>query len=445
MSTLDDSAEVPGAANTADAAGAEPAGTQSVGAQPAGDLPSGEPPTGQQSTGEYPSREQPSAAATPVGTSVYEGADKIVPSSAPTVVRVKGHTDNVDPLARGNRLRKESWGLVIRRVWADFFHDALLDRAATMTYFTLMAFAPTVLAAYSIATLIFSSRQAEVHKLTSQFIADYVPGSMTEQAEKLVGSIIGSTAQGAFALVVSVLVSLFAASAYVRAFSRTANTVYGRVEGRGIIRTWALMWGLTIVLVIGAVIVLFANLLRDTIVSGVVEPLAGKLEMQGTADFLGGIFMPVWNWLRFPLTVVVVLTLIAVLYHFSPNVRPARFRWITLGSVVALGTNVVVWGAFALYTQRFAGASVYGAFSLIMAVFMAVWLSNTMLILGIKLDAEILRAKELQLGLHAARHIQAPPRSDAAAKAQARAQRDLEERSERIYEKAVRRKEYDES
>ena len=136
-----------------------------------------------------------------------------------------------------------------------------------MTYFTLMACAPTVLAAYSIATLIFSSRRAEVHELTSQFIADYVPGSMTEQAEKLVGSIIGSTAQGTFALVVSVLISLFAASAYVRAFSRTANTVYGRVEGRGIIRTWALMWGLTIVLVIGAVIVLFANLLRDTIVS----------------------------------------------------------------------------------------------------------------------------------------------------------------------------------
>lgn len=406
MSTLDDAAEAPGAARTP------------------GNSSSGEP---------------PSTAATPVSESVYEGADKIVPSTAPTVVKIEGHTENVDPLARGNRLRKESWGLVLRRVWADFFHDALMDRAATMTYFTLMAFAPTVLAAYSIATLIFSSRRAEVHDLTSQFIADYVPSSMTEQAEHLVGSIIGSTAQGTFALVVSVLVSLFAASAYVRAFSRTANTVYGRVEGRGIIRTWALMWGLTIILVIGAVIVFFANLLRDTIVSGVVEPLAGKLDMQGTADFLGGIFMPVWNWLRFPLTVVIVLSLIAILYHFSPNVRPARFRWITLGSVVALSTNVVVWGAFALYTQRFAGASVYGAFSLIMAVFMAVWLSNTMLILGIKIDAEVLRAKELQLGRHAARHIQAPPRSDAAAKSQARAQHDLEERAERIYEQAVRR------
>jgi len=432
MSTLDDAAEAPGAARTP---GDLPSAVQPDGERPAGEQPAGRQPAGTPS----------SAAATPVSESEYEGADKIVPSTVPTVVKIAGHTEEVDPLARGNRLRKESWGLVVRRVWADFFHDALMDRAATMTYFTLMAFAPTVLAAYSIATLIFSSRRAEVHELTSHFIADYVPSSMTEQAEKLVGSIIGSTAQGTFALVISVLVSLFAASAYVRAFSRTANTVYGRVEGRGIIRTWALMWGLTIVLVIGAVIVLFANLLRDTIVSGVIDPLAGKLEMQGTADFLGGIFMPVWNWLRFPLTVVIVLSLIAILYHFSPNVRPARFRWITLGSVVALSTNVVVWGAFALYAQRFAGASVYGAFSLIMAVFMAVWLSNTMLILGIKIDAEILRAKELQLGLHAARHIQAPPRSDAAAKSQARAQHDLEKRSERIYQQAVRRGEREES
>ena len=97
MSTLDDSAEVPGAANMA-----------------ADDLSAGDP----------SATARPSASATPVRESVYEGADKIVPSTAPTVVKIEGHTENVDPLARGNRLRKESWGLVLRRVWADFFHDA---------------------------------------------------------------------------------------------------------------------------------------------------------------------------------------------------------------------------------------------------------------------------------------------------------------------------------
>ncbi|MBF9645448.1 YhjD/YihY/BrkB family envelope integrity protein, partial [Streptococcus pseudopneumoniae] len=88
--------------------------------------------------------------------------------------------------------------------------------------------------------------------------------SFSEEANVVVSAIIGSSAQGTFALIVSLAISLFSASAYVRAFAPTANTVYGRVEGRGIIRTWSLMWGLTAIIVIGAVIVLFANLLRDT-------------------------------------------------------------------------------------------------------------------------------------------------------------------------------------
>ena len=75
-----------------------------------------------------------------------EEPETIVPFKGPTILEVQGHDDARDPFAKGNRLRKESWGLVIRRTWNDFFHDAFMDRAAGMTYFTLMAFAPTVLA-----------------------------------------------------------------------------------------------------------------------------------------------------------------------------------------------------------------------------------------------------------------------------------------------------------
>lgn len=365
-----------------------------------------------------------------------EEPDTIVPWKSSTILEVQGHVDGRDPFAKGNRLRGESWSLVLRRTWNDFFHDAFMDRAAGMTYFTLMAFAPTVLAAYSIATLIFSSRKAEVEELTSEFIEQYIPSSLSEEANSLVGAIIGSSSQGTLALTISLAISLFSASAYVRAFSRTANTVYGRVEGRGIIRTWALMWGLTAIIVVGAVVVLFANLLRDTIVSEAIYPLARQVGMEDTATYLVKIFLPVWNWLRFPVTVVVVLTLIAVLYHFSPNVRPSRFRWITYGSVVALVGTVVSWGLVGLYLKYLAGASAYGAISTVLAVFVAIWLMNTVLIIGIKIDAEVLRAKELQLGMHSQRFIQAPPRSDSSSTAQARAQKRLERRAIEIYERA---------
>lgn len=365
-----------------------------------------------------------------------ERPETIVPWKSSSILEVEGHSDARDPFAKGNRLRRESWSLVLHRTWNDFFHDAFTDRAAGMTYFTLMAFAPTVLAAYSIATLIFSSRKEEVEQLTSEFIEQYIPSSFSEEADAVVSAIIGSSAQGTFALIVSLAISLFSASAYVRAFARTANTVYGRVEGRGIIRTWSLMWGLTAIIVIGAVIVLFANLLRDTVISEAIYPLAGQVGLEDAATYLVQAFLPVWNWLRFPVTVVVILTLIAVLYHFSPNVRPSRFRWITYGSVVALAGTVGVWGLFGLYITYLAGASAYGALSTILALFMAIWLMNTVLIVGIKIDAEVLRAKELQLGMHSERFIQASPRSDASSRAQARAQARLEHKAREISEHA---------
>ncbi|OFT60797.1 YihY/virulence factor BrkB family protein [Corynebacterium sp. HMSC05E07] len=377
------------------------------------------------------SEEEIGGNATPV-----ERPETIVPWNSSTILEVEGHDDARDPFAKDNRLRLESWGLVLRRTWNDFFHDAFMDRAAGMTYFTLMAFAPTVLAAYSIATLIFSSRREEVERMTSQFIEQYIPSSFSEEANVVVSAIIGSSAQGTLALIVSLAISLFSASAYVRAFARTANTVYGRVEGRGIIRTWSLMWGLTAIIVIGAVIVLFANLLRDTVISEAIFPFARRVGLEDAATYLVQAFLPVWNWLRFPVTVVVVLTLIAVLYHFSPNVRPSRFRWITYGSVVALVGTVGVWGLFGLYIMYLAAASAYGALSTVLAFFMAIWLMNTVLIVGVKVDAEVLRAKELQLGMHSERFIQAPPRSDASSRAQARAQKRLEHKAREISDSA---------
>ncbi|MEX3516881.1 YihY/virulence factor BrkB family protein [Corynebacterium camporealensis] len=359
---------------------------------------------------------------------VSEGDEpsKIAPANSAEFIDVDGYDDAFDNGKKKVRLSWSSWKLVLRRTWTDFFYQALGDRAAAMTYFTVMAFAPTVLALYSLATLLFASRRDEVLDLTTGFIEEYVPADLVPQGLELVSSIIGSTAEGTWALVISVLVSLFSASAYVRAFSRTGNLVYGRIEGRGMIRTWATMWGLTIFLVFGLVLVLFANLLRDTVITGVLEPLAQPLGLEGLLDFLLSIFLPIWAWVRFPLTVLLVLVLIAVLYHFAPNVRPIRFRWITPGAIFALTLSVAVWSLFGLYLRIYAGASAYGAVSTVMAVLLAVWIMNIILIIGIKIDAEILRAKELQVGLESERHIQVPPRDDSAAEAQVQKQLDLE-------------------
>ena len=59
-----------------------------------------------------------------------------------------------EPLRRGNRLTKPGWKLVLKRCVIDWGPDAMVDRGATLTYYSVLSLAPMLLAAYSIITLL---------------------------------------------------------------------------------------------------------------------------------------------------------------------------------------------------------------------------------------------------------------------------------------------------
>ena len=54
----------------------------------------------------------------------------------------------------------------------------------------------------------------------------------------------------------------------------------------------------------------------------------------------------------------------------------------------------------------------YGALGGLIAGFLGLIVANTLLLMGLKLDAEITRAREMQAGLDSSEIIQAPPTSD---------------------------------
>ena len=144
-------------------------------------------------------------------------------------------------------------------------------------------------------------------------------------------------------------------------------------------------------------------------------PIARPLQLEGVLDYLPGIFLPVWSYLRWPVIILTSIALISVLYYFAPNVRPGRFRVLTLGSSLALAVVALIWFGFGWYLTTFGIRSTYGAFGTVLAVLALSWAMNIVLLEGVKIDAEILRAKELQVGLDSARVIQAPPRSNSGA------------------------------
>lgn len=342
---------------------------------------------------------------------VSHAAEFVQPYGPGQIETVEPRYARDEPLRRSNRLTKKSWKLVLARTVLDFAPLALMDRGATMTYFSVTAFAPMLLAFYSTVTLLFPADENELRDMVGGLIDEAVPEPLREQAFDLFVSVVGTPTQSTVALVISLLVSLLAASAYVRAFSRSTNVIYGRMEGRGLPVTWLTMWAITVLLVIGLVVVVAALVLRESIINAVLVPIAEPLGLTGALDYLNQILLPVWEWARYPAVVVAAVVLVSCLFYFAPNVRPGRFRLLTVGAVFAMLVIGAEWALFGVYLSIFGLRSAYGAFGTVLTVLVAVWAMNIVLLLGVKLDAEILRAKELQAGYDSEVLIQAPPRS----------------------------------
>ncbi len=317
-------------------------------------------------------------------------------------------------LQRGNRLGWKGWKLVCARTVFDLGPLAITDRGASMTFFSVTAFAPMLLAFYSMVTLLIPTDETELRNMVAGFIDNNVPEALRPQATDLFLAVVGTPAQSTIALTLSIIISLLSASAYVRAFSRSTNAIYGRTEGRSLWVTWLTMWAITLLLVAGLVVVMAALVLREDIINAVVGPIAEPLRLQGVVDYLNQILLPVWEWLRYPAVVATAVVLLSCLFYFAPNVRPGKFRLLTVGAVFAMLVIGAEWTLFGWYISTFGVRSAYGAFGAVLAVLVAIWVMNIVLLLGVKLDAEILRAKELQMGLEAKTMIQAAPRADKA-------------------------------
>ena len=145
---------------------------------------------------------------------------------------------------------------------------------------------------------------------------------------------------------IGVLGALWSASGYVGAFGRAMNTVYEIDEGRPFWKLRPVMLLVTLV-----AILLVAVVLVMLVVSG---PLAPSI---GAVIGLGSQAVTVWNIVKWPVIVVFVVAIVAILYYATPNVKQPRFRWLSIGAVVAILVWILASAAFAFYVATFAATT----------------------------------------------------------------------------------------
>ncbi|MEU6810018.1 YhjD/YihY/BrkB family envelope integrity protein [Streptomyces sp. NPDC046831] len=278
-----------------------------------------------------------------------------------------------------------SWLAVLRRVVAEFKDDELTDRAAALTYYGVLSLFPALLVLVSLLGVAGKSATQQVldnlQKLTPGPARDIISRAV-EQLQSNAG--VGS---GVLA-VVGLLGAVWAASGYVAAFIRSANAVYDVPEGRPVWKVLPLRVVLTVALMVLAV------------ASSLIVVFTGSLAQQvGTALGIGDAALTAWSIAKWPVLVVLVTSMIALLYWATPNARIRGFRWITPGSLLALLIWMVASAGFAFYVANFGSYNkTYGTLAGVIVFLVWLWVTNLAILLGLEFDAEMARQRVIDGG-----------------------------------------------
>ena len=311
-------------------------------------------------------------------------------------------------------LTKRSWFYVARKTWREFSKDQCLDLAAALTYYSVLAIFPAAIALLSLVGLV-GQGPSTVDTLL-QILRQVGAEKAANQVEPTLTSLSNTPGAG-WAFVLGLALALWSASGYVGAFGRAMNRIYQIAEGRPVWKLRPAMLLVTFVTVVLSALVAVGLVLTGSAARAV-----------GDAVGLGSTAVTVWDIVKWPVMLLVVAVIVALLYWATPNVKQPKLRWISPGAAVAILVWIVASAAFGFYVTTFSSyAKTYGSLAGIVVFLLWLWLTNLALLFGAELDAELERGRELQSGIAAERTIQLPPRDTRnIEKAERQEQKDIE-------------------
>ncbi|WP_307169558.1 YihY/virulence factor BrkB family protein [Streptomyces sp. B3I7] len=293
-------------------------------------------------------------------------------------------------------LPARSWKEVLKGTLREFKDDELTDRAAALTYYGVLALFPALLVLVSILGM---TGKSTTDKLLDQ-VHSLAPGSASTILTDAVHQLQGSGGTGSIMAVVGLVLALWSASGYIAAFIRTANAVYDVPEGRPVWKVLPLRMAVTVVLMVLALISSF-----------IVVFTGGIAKRAGDALGLGDTALTVWSIAKWPVLVLLVVLMIAILYWSTPNAKVRGFRWITPGSLLALLIWLVASGGFAFYVANFGSYNkTYGTMAGVIVFLVWLWISNLAILLGLEFDAETARQRAVAGGFPPDEEPYAEPR-----------------------------------
>jgi membrane protein len=274
---------------------------------------------------------------------------------------------------------RRSWWGVLKRTVGEFRSGDMTDWAATLTYYGVLSLFPAIIALLSIVGL--AGRSATDTLIKN--VGTVTTGPARDILTNAFSGLSRNRGAAGVLFVVGLLVALWSASGYIGAFMRASNAIYKVEEERPFWKLRPLQMGVTLVMLL-----LVALAVVGIVVTG---PLAGGV---GKTLGVGDSAVTVWNYAKWPVILLVVITCFSLLYYAAPDVKHRSFRWITPGAVIGVGLWLAASAAFAFYVANFSSYNkTYGTLGGVIGFLVWLWITNIAVLLGAVLDAQLERGR----------------------------------------------------
>jgi membrane protein len=296
-------------------------------------------------------------------------------------------------------LSKRDYLAVIKRAFRKTMNDNLPALAAALAYYAFLAIPSALLVGAGIFSLVAGPDAVNSIVTTLDKV---LPAQAVDLIRQSLTNLTKSHATGITILGLGGLLAVWSLGGAMQNVMWALNIAYGRKETRGFVQRRLTAWGM-----------LFFSLLGFTLTFGLLV-LGPKLAVWiGRASGEEGFVEKVWWAAQWPILIAGLMLAFAGVLYLGPNVDHPRFRFLTLGSGVA----VVIWlaasGLFALYVNYFGSYNkTWGTLAGVVVMLMWLWLTGLALLFGAEVNAESERSRELREGEPAEVDLQAPPKAE---------------------------------
>ncbi len=272
-------------------------------------------------------------------------------------------------------LRGRGWWVLARNLYREMNADRISLIAAGVAFYGLASIFPAIVLLMAIAGFLMdpAAVQAQLTEL-SRILPQEAATIIIDQAVAVAGSREGGLT---LAAILSLVIALYSASRATQSLIEGLNVAFEVQETRGFLRLYATVFGLTLALVAGFMLIVALLAVIPAILA--VVPL-------GT--FAGLVALVV----RWALMTAIVATGLALLYRHGPARGPVPWRWISPGAIAATVLWLAGSVAFTIYVANFGSYNeTFGTLGGVIILLTWLWLSAFIVLMGAEMDSEIER------------------------------------------------------